>query len=81
MIHIVATFTILVRQHQLIFDKGRVVDYLLADDSASCRFVAKYCHRCGHRHLSERPSHFLRRPWSASAAHKAPKRVRFGRKL
>lgn len=43
--------------------------------------MAKYCHRCGHRHLSERPSHFLRRPWSASAAHKAPKRVRFGRKL
>lgn len=32
--------------------KRRVVDRLLAD-SASCRLVAKYCHRCGHRHLSD----------------------------
>lgn len=38
--------------HLRVGKKRRVVDRLLAD-SASCRLVAKYCHRCGHRHLSD----------------------------
>ena len=49
------TFAQTVRQPQCSSEsreKRRAVDRLLAD-SASCRLVAKYCHRCGHRHLSD----------------------------
>lgn len=53
MIHITVMFTQMVRQPQPTkrHKKRRFVDCLLAD-SASCRLVAKYRHRCGHRHLS-----------------------------